>query len=179
MVDYCAVRSVLPEQTQGFATASNVPAYSPTNPYCRFDPGINTRVTALGSFIVPKLDIQIAGTLQSSPGIPLQANMTVSNALASQSLGRNLGAGPGSNVTVNLLAPGALISPRVNELDVRFAKIIQVSRHRLNLALDIYNLTNADTVLTYNFNYVPNGQWLVPTAVLTARTAKVTVNYEF
>jgi hypothetical protein len=179
VTDSCAVRAVLPEQTQAFATASNVPAYSPTNPYCHFAPGITTRWTALGSYTIPKVEVQLAAALQSSPGIPLQANMTVSNALASQSLGRNLGAGAGSNVTVNLLAPNAMISPRVNELDIRIGKIIRFGRHPLNVALDVYNLTNADTVLTYNFNYIPNGQWLVPTSVLTARTAKVTVNYEF
>jgi hypothetical protein len=36
-----------------------------------------------------------------------------------------------------------------------------------------------DTVITQNFNYVPNGAWLVPTEVLTARTAKLTFQYDF
>jgi hypothetical protein len=34
-------------------------------------------------------------------------------------------------------------------------------------------------VLTYNQTFVPGGNWLVPTSVLTARTAKVTVQYDF
>ena len=36
-----------------------------------------------------------------------------------------------------------------------------------------------DTVLAYNQNFVPGGNWLVPTSVLTARTAKITVQYDF
>jgi len=44
---------------------------------------------------------------------------------------------------------------------------------------DVYNLLNLDTVLTHNENLVPNGTWLVPTSVLTARAAKITVQYDF
>jgi hypothetical protein len=43
----------------------------------------------------------------------------------------------------------------------------------------MYNFLNLDTVITQNFNYIPNGRWLVPTAVLTARTVKLTVQYDF
>jgi hypothetical protein len=38
---------------------------------------------------------------------------------------------------------------------------------------------NVDTVLAYNFAFIPGGQWMVPTTVLTARTAKLTVQYDF
>ncbi len=36
-----------------------------------------------------------------------------------------------------------------------------------------------DTVLVYNQTYVPNGSWLIPQTVLTARTAKITMQYDF
>ena len=40
VTDYCEVRAKLPEQAGTFTTGSELPAYSPTNPYCRFAPGI-------------------------------------------------------------------------------------------------------------------------------------------
>ena len=47
------------------------------------------------------------------------------------------------------------------------------------MSLDLFNALNADTVLTYNQNFTPGDAWLVPTSVLTARTAKITVQYDF
>ena len=43
----------------------------------------------------------------------------------------------------------------------------------------MFNALNADTVLTYNQSFTPGGAWLVPNSVLTARTAKITVQYDF
>jgi hypothetical protein len=38
---------------------------------------------------------------------------------------------------------------------------------------------DAAGALTYNQAFTPGGQWLVPNTVLTARTAKITVQYDF
>jgi hypothetical protein len=141
-------------------------------------PGITTRATAAGSYVVPRIDVQVAATFTSSPGVPLEANWNVPNAVAAQSLGRNL-AGNAPNVQVNLLAPGDMRSDRVNILDVRFGKILRFGDARANIALDVHNILNLDTVLTQSFTFVPNGQWRVPTGVLTARTAKITIQYDF
>jgi hypothetical protein len=80
---------------------------------------------------------------------------------------------------VNLLAPDQMKSPRVNILDFRAGKLLRFGNQRANIAVDLYNVLNLDTAITQNFNYVPNGAWLVPTEVLTARTAKLTVQYDF
>jgi hypothetical protein len=69
--------------------------------------------------------------------------------------------------------------PRVNQLDLRFGKILRLGSHRANVSLDLFNALNLDTVLAYNQNFSPGGAWLVPTSVLTARTAKFTVQYDF
>jgi hypothetical protein len=178
VTDYCDVRAKLPEQTGGFSSSSEVPAYSPVNPFCHYAPGVKTRVTSAGTYAIPKIDVQLSGTFQSSPGLPLAANWNVPNAVAAQSLGRNL-SGNATNVAVNLLAPGEMFSDRVNQFDVRVGKILRFGRQRANISLDLYNAFNLDTVLTYNTTFVPGGQWLVPTDVLTARTAKITVQYDF
>jgi hypothetical protein len=178
VTDYCEVRALLPEQAGGFSTGSEVPAFSPTNPYCEFAPGVTTRYTGAGSYTIPKVDVLVSGTFQSTPGEPLAANYNVTSAIAQPSLGRPLAAAGGS-VTVNLLDPNDMSYDRVNQLDFRVGKVLRFGRQRANISLDLYNALNLDTVLAYNQNFVPGGNWLVPTSVLTARTAKITVQYDF
>jgi hypothetical protein len=183
VTDYCDVRGKLPEQTGGFSTGSELQAYNPVNPYCHVEPGMTTRFTGAGSYIVPKVDVQLAATFQSSPAEPLQANWTVSSAIVSQWLGRPL-AGNAPNVSVNLLAPDEMRGPRVNQLDLRIGKVLRFGQQRATVSLDMFNFLNADTVLTYNQAYTAptataGSTWLVPNSVLTARTAKITVQYDF
>jgi hypothetical protein len=84
---------------------------------------------------------------------------------------------------VNLLAPGDLFSDRVNELDLRVGKALRFGRTRLNVALDLLNALNFSTILVPNQSFIPGGAWLAPTGtqtpVMTARTAKFTVQYDF
>jgi hypothetical protein len=182
VTDYCGVRATLPEQAGGFSTGSEVPAFSPVNPYCHYAPGIDTRVTAAATYTVPKLDVQLSTALLSSPGLVLRADWTVTSAEAAKSLGRPL-SNNAPNVTVNLLAPGDLRSDRANQLDFRVGKILRFGRSRANVALDLFNALNFDTILVPNQAFIPGGGWLTPTGtqtpVMTARTAKITVQYDF
>jgi carboxypeptidase family protein len=180
VTDYCEIRGLLPEQSTGFSTASEVAAYSPVNPYCHIAAGITTRLTSAGTYLVPKVDVMVSATFQSSPAEPLQANWTIPTLTVAQWLGRPL-AGGAQNITVNLLAPDQMRGPRVNQLDLRVGKVLRFGQQRATVSVDMFNALNADTVLTYNQNFSPGptGAWLVPTSVLTARTAKITVQYDF
>jgi hypothetical protein len=102
----------------------------------------------------------------------------VPNAVAAQSLGRNL-AGNTPNILVNLIAPGEMRGDRVNQFDLRVGKSLRLGERRAIVSLDLYNAMNSDTVLSYNETYIPGGRWLIPTEVLMARTAKITVQYDF
>jgi hypothetical protein len=163
---------------------ANLPELALTNPYCHVDGGFITRVTGLGSYTVPKIDILFSGTFRSDQGATLAANYTVGTAVAAQTLGRPL-AGNTPNVTVNLLPPGTLYGDRVNELDFRIAKVLRFGRTRTNVGFDIYNVLNASPVLTYNSAFIPisaanpNGQWLVPTSVLQSRFVKFSASIDF
>jgi len=175
--DICEVRAQVPELT--FLTAGVQPALSPTNPYCHSDPGLITRVTGFGSYKIPKVDVLFSGTFRSDQGGVLRADYVVSNAVAAQALGRNLAAGANSNVTVNLVAPGQVWGDRVNEVDVRIAKILRFGRTRTSVGLDVYNALNSNAVLTYNQAFVPGGTWLAPTSLLTPRFAKISMSIDF
>jgi hypothetical protein len=178
VIDACEIRAALPEQVSTGTSAQGGIAYDPASPYCHVAPGITTRATAAATYTIPKIDVQVSSSMTSSPGVPLQANWNVPTAEAAKTLGRPL-SGSAPNVIVNLLAPGQMRSDRVNILDFRVGKILRQGRHRTLFAVDLYNSLNLDTVLGYNQTYVPNGSWLIPQSVLTARTAKLTVQYDF
>ena len=182
VTDYCNVRAVLPEMTGAFSTGSEVPAFNPVNPYCHYDPGVTTRYTGTATYTIPKIDVLLSGVMTSSPGLPLAANWTVSTAVVAQTLGRPL-SGNAANVTINLLQPGQLYSDRVNELDLRLGKVLRFGTTRLNAAIDLLNALNLSTIITPNQAFIPGGAWLTPTGtqtpVMTARTAKITVQFDF
>ena len=60
--------------------------------------------------------------------------------------------------TVNLLLPGQIYGDRVNNLDLRVAKIVRVKRTKANVGIDLYNLTNANTGTTFEATYDPASQ---------------------
>jgi hypothetical protein len=171
VTDVCAVRARLPE----LVSLTNV---SQVSPYCHADSGYVTRVTGLGSYTVPKIDVLVSGTFRSDQGAVIAANYTVTSAVAAQSLGRPL-AGATPNVSVNLIAPGEIYGDRVNEVDLRVAKVLRFGRTRTNVGFDIYNILNSNPVLTYNNAFIPNGNWLVPTSVLQSRFLKFTASIDF
>jgi hypothetical protein len=83
-------------------------------------------------------------------------------------------------VTINLVQPGTLYGDRVNELDLRFAKLLRFGNTRTRISLDLYNALNSAAVLTYNQTYNPaTTTWLTPTSVLAARVAKIGASIEF
>jgi len=175
--DYCPIRSVVPEYTV-------VGAESPTNPWCNTSTGWVTRMTGLGTYTVPKIDVLVAGTFRSDQGAALAANWAAPNS-ATVGLNRPYAGVGGQVVTVNLIEPGTLYGDRVNELDLRFAKILRFGRTRTNVGFDIYNVMNSAPVLTYNQNFVlptaasPSGSWLTPTSVLQPRFVKFSAQIDF
>jgi hypothetical protein len=185
--DNCAVRAQVPElQTQvpGTTTAAGVsPNVHPGNPFCHSDPGFVTKVTALGSYTVPKIDVSIAGTLRSDQGGVLAANWNAPVSLVTEALGRPA-AVVGTTVPIHLVAPGEVWGDRVNALDLRFAKILRFGRVRYNLGVDIINVTNSNAILTYNQNFNPavttgSQAWLAPQSVLTPRFVKLGAQIDF
>jgi hypothetical protein len=187
LVDDCAVRTVLPELGAGVSGGSNnsIPANidptinsSVTNPYCRVVEPYLTQFRGLASYLVPKVGLQVSTTWSTIPGPIQQANYTVTNAVAnasSQPLGRNLSSG---NVTVNLIQPGTLYGPRINNIDFRVAKVLRYGRTRTQIGVDVYNLTNTDVVTTYNNAYTSTS-WLVPQTIQPARYVKISAQFDF
>ena len=49
---------------------------------------------------------------------------------------------PGGNVTVNLIEPGTAYGDRLNEVDLRLAKIVRIGRTRTNVGFDVNDNPN-------------------------------------
>jgi len=184
VADNCDVRAHLPELatttvgTSAFGAGLIGSAVSAVSPYCHVAFGIKTQFRGLASYEFPALGVQLSLTFQSKPGALLAANYAVPNSALTPSLGRNL-SGNVPNVTVNLVAPGTLYGDRINQLDVRAAKILKYGRVRTTVALEIYNALNSSAVLTYNDAFAPRGTWLQPITILTPRFLKISADIDF
>jgi hypothetical protein len=160
-LDTCALRAQLPE-------------IDPTNPYCRTSEP-TTHFKLLGTYTIPRIDVQLSGTLQSLPGQQLMANFVVPNAAIAPSLGRNL-AGNATNKQINIVEPGAMYGERLNQLDIRIGKIVRVGGLRTTLNFDLYNALNVDTALSLNNAYA---SWQRPQSIILARFAKLGLQLDF
>lgn len=65
---------------------------------------------------------------------------------------------------------------RMNQLDVRIAKILTLARTRASVNLDLYNALNGAPVLAVNPNCAT---WLQPQTIMPARFAKLSVQLDF
>jgi hypothetical protein len=161
--DSCEIRAALPET-------------GALNPFCHVDTNFLTQVKLLGTYTIPKADVQLSATFQSLPGAQILANRVTLNAEIQPSLGHPL-AGGAQTVTVNIVPPGTMFGERLNQLDLRFAKILKFGRNRTALNFDLYNALNGNAVTSQNNTY--GNSWQVPQSILDARLFKISVQYDF
>jgi hypothetical protein len=149
-------------------------------PYCHQVTAFLTDVKMQGAYTVPKIAVQVGVSYRSSPGPQIAANYVAINASIRPSLGRDLSGGA-ANATVNLVAPGTLFGDRLNQLDLRFGKVLRAGPVRTVISVDLYNALNANPVLAENAAYRDTtiSGWRIPTSILPARFAKFGVQVDF
>lgn len=178
VADACDVRAHLPELSATLGAGLAGSAVSPTSPYCKVDYGVLTQMRGAASYTIPRIDVLVSGLMQSKPGPMLAANYAVPASVITPALGR-APAGSVPNVTVNLIEPGTLYGNRINQLDLRIAKLVKVKTTRTMIGVDFYNALNSDAILSYNTAFVPGGTWLQPISVLTGRMARISAEFNF
>ena len=124
---------------------------------------------------LPRVDVQVSGTFQSLPGTLIFANYNAPNSVVQPSLGRAL-AGGSQNITVELVDPGSDYGDRINQLDLRFGKVLRFGRTRTSINVDVYNTLNSNSVLVESQAYATCRQ---PQQIMLARFAKVGVTFDF
>jgi len=188
----CAVTAKIPELLLGAAGGNqlNIPAFTGggfnlgnvwlTPESCNATEKLQTQAKFIGMYTVPKIDVMVSGTYQNMPGPALAASFVASNALVSPSLGRALSGGA-PNTTIDIIQPGTFYGDRINQLDLRFSKILRTGRTRTALNVDLANALNSDAVVTELFGYNPSNPaaWRRPNELLQARFVKFGVNFEF
>jgi hypothetical protein len=160
--DNCDIRGALPET-------------GALNPFCHVDTNFLTQVKLLGTYTVPKVDVLFSATFQSLPGPQVTANYTVPNAAIQPSLGRPLSGGA-ANATVNIVELGTMYGQRLNQLDLRFGKLLRFDRLRTSINFDLYNALNGSAITSQNNNYAA---WQVPLSILDARLFKISAQVDF
>jgi len=178
VADACAVRDQLHEVSTGIGAGLVGSTVSPTSPYCHVAYGMLTQLRGLGSYVIPKIDAQVSAVFQSKPGALLSANYAMPASQVAQFLGRPP-SGNVTNVTINLIEPGSEYGDRINQLDFRIAKNFTFGSTRSMISADLYNVMNANPVLTYNNSFTPNGPWLQPNSILTGRLIRISVDFNF
>ncbi len=175
-LDVCDLRAQLPELS---ITAPYV--VNSTAPVCNIPGTFQTQVKLLGTYAVPKIDVQVAATYRSLPGVGVVANYVAGNSVVQPSLGRPLSAGA-ANVTVNLIEPGTMFTEQTNLLDLRFSKIVRFGRYRTSVNLDLANAFNSSGITAVNntFTVAATGNtWQIPTGIHQARIAKISAQFDF
>jgi hypothetical protein len=110
------------------------------------------------------------------------ATATFTNAQIAPSLGRNLGscgtaATCNGTATIELVQPGTLFGDRLNQTDVRAAKIFKFSKVSVEGDVDLFNVFNRSPVTSVNSTYGP--AWLTPTNMLGGRLLKLGMQFRF
>jgi hypothetical protein len=171
---------------------------SPDLRNCHDEAPFLTTLRGSATYVIPKLDVLVAGTFRSLPGLALGTSVVpffgtylngaiwnVPNTVVAQLLGHlPPGALPGGTTQVPLLdTDHRLYAPRTNQVDMRFAKILRFANTRSNVGVDLINLfnSNAPTMYTSTYSYTqPNGgSWYQPTSILQPRYARFSVTFDF
>jgi hypothetical protein len=184
MTDNCAIVDAVPEvltvpaaPPAGIqpAITSGTGALTP-RAYCHQETPVQPLYKALASYLTPWWGIRVAGTLQSLPG-PQIAGTNIyndANRTKTTTLARPFTNG---QANVNVVQPGTQWGDRLNQVDLRVTKVVNIGKGKLDLNADFYNAFNSDAVLTELGSFGP--VWRLPTSVIQPRFVKFTARYDF
>jgi hypothetical protein len=147
--------------------------------FCDIKPPFQPNIKVIAAVPLPWWDIQASMALQNVPGPQETATFTATNEMIAPSLGRNLAAGATATAAVELIQPGTLYAPRVNQLDVRVAKTLRFGARNLRASINVYNLLNSDGVQAVNLAYAPTAAWPQPTLTLDGRFLQFNAQFDF
>ena len=140
--------------------------------FCRqsdFDVPFATQGKLTGFYPLPWYGIEVSGVFLSFPGARSSTNYTVTPAIS-----------PGltqASVVVPLVAPGDKYYNHRNQLDFGLAKTIRFGQRRLRLQADVFNVFNANTVLSEFQTFGPRLNQ--PLEVLVGRLTRLGVQFNF
>ncbi|HEY1305907.1 MAG TPA: carboxypeptidase regulatory-like domain-containing protein [Vicinamibacterales bacterium] len=151
--------------------------------FCEQNNGFVTSIQGLAAYTLPKIDVQISGSLQNLPGAVVQANANYTGLPPGAIPGSISGAYPFIPFkAVQIVDPGQLYVERLNQIDLRLSKIFRINSTRTNINFDFYNVMNSNSIIGENFAYTPPGVipgWTSPTSILLPRLFKISAQFDF
>lgn len=139
--------------------------------YCAQTPPFRTLYKVSGSYRLP-YELQLGGSFQARPGIPIGATYTVTPAIA----GRPLTGGVAS-ISVNLADPTVLYYDYVVTNDVNVSRIFRFGSRRVRAFMEVFNLANLSTIYTRNETY--GNLWFNPIDLVEARRFQFGAQLDF
>ena len=165
----------LPNVTAGVSARDNPNALR----FCDSAPPFRTTVKASASYNLP-YDFQVSGSFIAVPGPAINANYTVTTAIAGRTV---IGTTAGTpSLTVNLIDPNSVFLDYRKQLDLRLGKTFRFSRYRIQGFADFFNALNAGTVLSVNETYGSNpatNPWLTPLTIMDGRYVRFGMQMNF
>src|SRR5262249_24971345 len=107
----------------------------------------------------------------------IQANYTALNSEVVPTLGRNLAAGAAATVTIPLITPDTMYTPRQHMVNVRFTRAFHMQRVRVVPGIEVDNLLNASTAFSVNNTYGP--AWQTVNQIMNPRHVQVNAQVTF
>jgi len=183
MTDNCDIIDDLPEaltvnaaagiqpQVTGAAAGQLTPAS-----FCHQETPFLTQYKGLVSYNLPWYGIRVSGTLQSLPGPQIVATNVYNNAnrAALTTLARPF---TNAQATINTIEPASAYGDRLNQIDLRFTKIVNVGHGRIDFNVDLYNAFNSDAVIGEIGSIGP--VWRLPTTIIQPRFVKFAARWDF
>ncbi|MBM3779508.1 MAG: TonB-dependent receptor [Acidimicrobiia bacterium] len=134
-----------------------------------FDVPFRTTVKVAGSYPLPWYGLRVSGTFQRIPGNERVHTYVVTRAQVPA-------LSTASSVLVRLNEPGSLYFDYINQVDVSFRGTLRVGGVRVTPTLDVYNVLNANPILT-ELGRFPTAD--VPRTLLAGRLVRFGIEVPF
>jgi hypothetical protein len=177
-VDNCDLRAALPEitilpanvaQRQGAPVTNGLTAVPDSQ--CHVDTAFLQQFKFLGTYLVPKIDVQFGVTYQATPGPEIAANHVITPSQTTPVVPLNGGR------LVNVADPGQDFLQHIQQLDIRVSKVLRWGRMRTALNLDLANVFNSNYTQLITTAY--GSRWLAPISIMDARIIKLGAQFDF
>jgi hypothetical protein len=168
--DLCALQTALPETIN--SSAGSGQTVVPLE-HCATETPWISQASVFGSYKFPH-NIEVSAAFFSRQGPRRLAIYTVPLPEATAALGRTPTA---TSITLNVVKPGTSYGDRLNQLDLRIARILNFgSRLNLRAGFEIYNVFNGNAVSRERYGLA---NYLQPVGLQPGRLAKVSFQFNF
>jgi hypothetical protein len=180
-IDTCEVAAKVPESLIVTPVGAAQSVLTPLN-YCHAESPWLFQIKGNGSYTLPKADVLLSATFVSVQGPPVLAQLNVAQRADGSALnfGNQLVSMLPSSYTGTTMAGAQPVSSehgeRLNQLDLRVAKVFKFRKTRTVINFDVFNLLNANSVTRENPNVAAFRQ---PTEIMLARFAKIGAQFDF